>query len=75
MVWIRNDSVDRDKIGGKKLIVGHTPVPLEMIRKSIDSDKIMLDGGCVYYGRFKNLGYLCALELTETILFEQVNFE
>ncbi len=69
MVWERNNVVDTRKTGGRKLIVGHTPIRLKDVKKSIYHDKIMLDGGCVYYYRYPELGYLCALRLDDKELF------
>ena len=63
MVWQRNPYIDLNKTKGKRLIVGHTPVPLEIIKASLDIGKIYLDGGCVYAGRHEGLGWLVALEL------------
>lgn len=63
MVWTRNKYVLNDKIGGRRLIVGHTPVSMKNIRKSLHTSKIMLDAGCVYLNRIPVMGFLCALEL------------
>ncbi len=63
MVWIRNDKIDKSKIDGKKIIVGHTPKPLNYIEQNLEDDKIMLDGGCVYLGRYPGMGYLCAYKI------------
>ncbi|MGE5480127.1 MAG: metallophosphoesterase family protein [Chloroflexota bacterium] len=75
MLWERNDKIDRSKIGGRRLIVGHTPVPLEQMRASLSSDKIMLDGGCVFKGVKRGVGYLAALELPSMELHIQENIE
>jgi len=75
MLWIRNDSVDRTKIKGRKLIVGHTPTTLEDIKKSLNSDRIRLDGGCVYSARRPEYGLLCALRLEGMRLFTQKNID
>ena len=75
MVWERNKELEPGKIGGRKMIVGHTPVPLQDVRSSLDSGKIMLDGGCVYHGRYYGIGYLCALELNSMELLYQENIE
>jgi serine/threonine protein phosphatase 1 len=67
MVWTRNSRVtkkDIEKIGGKRLIVGHTPTPLKNILKSDKKNRILLDGGCVYKGRFPDTGYLVAYDIT-----------
>lgn len=63
MLWIRDERVDISKIENKRIVCGHTPVKLNDIRASLDRDKVLLDGGCVYYDRHNGLGNLCALEL------------
>jgi serine/threonine protein phosphatase 1 len=75
MVWERNKEVEPEKSGGRKLIVGHTPQTLDQVRKSLKTNKIMLDGGCVYYKVHQDMGYLCALELNTMKLFTQVNID
>lgn len=75
MVWQRNEYVDRSKIGGRRLIVGHTPKPVDEVVSSIDKDLIMLDGGCVYKGRYPGHGYLCALVLDKMELLIQENID
>ncbi len=74
MLWDRSLRVDSAKLGGRRLIVGHTPMPLSFIRQSLSQDKVFLDGGCVY-GRASGYGYLCALELSswELIVQEHVD--
>ncbi|MCX7909814.1 MAG: serine/threonine protein phosphatase [Ignavibacteria bacterium] len=75
MVWGRSRKVVPEKIGMRKLIVGHTPTPLDEIMSSINGWKIYLDGGCVYaYNPFKsNLGYLCAFDIDSETLFYVFN--
>lgn len=75
MVWIRDNNVDLKKTGGRRLITGHTPVPLDKIQKSLSKNKILLDGGCVYYNHHALLGYLVALELNSMQLYFQRNIE
>ncbi len=75
MIWERNKSVDLTKIGGRKLIVGHTPKNLDEIRSSINSDIVYLDGGCVYAGRYFGFGYLVALEINSLELIVQKNID
>lgn len=74
MLWDRSFSAVPERIGGRRLIVGHTPLPLAVIRESLQWDKVFLDGGCVY-GRASGYGYLCALELSTWELFAQPNVE
>lgn len=75
MVWIRNEKGNIEEKLGKRIIAGHTPLPLDEIQKSLNAPKIYLDGGCVYYKRYKGLGYLCALELNSMQLYTQINIE
>ncbi len=71
MLWSRDRMVIKERIGGKKLIGGHTPIAREEIRRSLTSNRIMLDNGCVYKGE-PGLGSLCALELnTMSLLFQE----
>jgi len=75
MQTIRNEYCNREKIGNRCIIVGHTPVPLEKIKLSLREDKIMLDGGCVYHRKVQGLGYLAALELNSMELFFLQNID
>ncbi len=74
MLWDRSFSARPERIGGRRLIVGHTPLPLTVIRESLHWNKVFLDGGCVY-GRAPGYGYLCALELSSWELIAQPNVE
>lgn len=62
MLWRRNKIIEKDKIDNKRLIVAHTPVTLNEAENSLRTDKIMIDGGCVYYDKLPFLGYLIAFE-------------
>jgi len=75
MVWIRNDKVDTDKISGRRLIVGHTPTPLKQLLKSNTTDRILVDGGCVYKGMFKGVGYLVAYDIDEDEFYYEKNID
>ncbi|MFP4369097.1 MAG: metallophosphoesterase family protein [Candidatus Kapaibacterium sp.] len=75
MVWKRNTTVEKEKIGGKRIIVGHTPVDKNTVIESLNTDRIMLDAGCVYHGFYRNLGYLAALELNTGELFFKENVD
>lgn len=77
MLWGRRLSFKPEKINFRRLVVGHTPTPLEIIKSSIKESKIFVDGGCVYKGsRLKaNLGYLVALELNSLELYVQLNVD
>jgi len=64
MLWIRGFSYDREKLHGKILIHGHTPVPLSFILSQVNSDVINIDAGCVYNYR-EGFGNLVALDVNE----------
>jgi serine/threonine protein phosphatase 1 len=77
MLWERNElhEIDLKKTNNRPIVVGHTPVNIEKIEKSIHTKKIMLDGGCVYSNNMPELGKLCALELDTKELFYINNCE
>jgi len=71
MIYARNDKVNREKIKGKILIHGHTPINLNEIKYQVSNHskigRINLDNGCVYR-KYKpkegrDWGRLCALDL------------
>jgi len=74
MLWTRSLFVDRLRIGGRRLICGHTPVSRSQLEASLGSDKIMLDNGCVFSGRIET-GNLAALELGGMTLFLHPNMD
>lgn len=74
MLWSRSVEVKPERIGYKKVISGHTPVNREIIKKSISSERILLDNGCVYTDR-PELGTLAALELNTLSLYFQGNID
>lgn len=75
MLWNRDYFVDKNKIGGRRLISGHSPHRLEQIKYYLNHDKIQLDGGCVYLNKFEGTGYLCALDLDKMQLFTVKNID
>jgi len=75
MLWERNATIDKSKIGGKRIIVGHTPVTMEKLKKTLTEDKIMLDSGCVYNDGFKQMGNLTCLHLEKMKIYSQENIE
>lgn len=76
MLWGRYEQVDTERIGGKRIIAGHTPTPLSQIYRSLNEFKIFLDGGCVYKNRAsKEIGYLVALELNTMELHPVFNVD
>ena len=74
MLWTRSPFVDRQRIGGRRLICGHTTVPLPRLQASLSSGKIMLGKGCDECFR-SGLGNLAALELESMTLFLQPNID
>jgi serine/threonine protein phosphatase 1 len=74
MLWTRAPFVDRQRIGGRRLICGHTPVPRSCLEASLDSSKIMLDNGCVFEER-PEMGCLAALELEGMTVQYQENID
>jgi serine/threonine protein phosphatase 1 len=74
MLWTRSPHVDRQRIGGRRLICGHTPVPRSLLEASLASSKILLDNGCVFGGHLE-MGCLAALELGSMALYYQENID
>ena len=64
MMYIRNMSIDNSIIGYKKIVHGHTPIPLSDIRRAVDSgeQELNIDNGCVF-GAVEEYGNLVALNL------------
>jgi serine/threonine protein phosphatase 1 len=63
MLWIRDFEVDKEALGNRRIIHGHTPRALDAIAKAFRepvADVLDIDGGCVFT---KQLGYLIALNL------------
>lgn len=77
MLWSRDHTADMDKLNGKPLVHGHTPVIMEAIEQMVEDrmPEINLDNGCVYSGRIEGLGSLCCLELNSYKLFHQKNID
>ncbi len=65
MLWLKNMTLDKKKLGDRYVIHGHTPESkLEIKRqfhKTPRPQLLNIDGGCVYYKRFG--ARLCALNL------------
>lgn len=74
MLWTRSSYVDRQRIGGRRLICGHTQVSRAMLEDSLKFNKIMLDNGCVF-GGLPESGSLAALELGSMTLYYQENLD
>ncbi len=77
MRWIRDFTVDLKKTGGKKVIHGHVPVPLELVQESVKNPNfsfIDLDNGCVFKSR-SGMGNLIGFELNSKELLIQKNID
>lgn len=74
MIWSRNYDIDITRIANRRLIVGHTPTPINNITNSIKSNVIFLDGGCVYKEKFM-MGNLCGLNIDTLELYHQKNID
>ena len=74
MLWSRNPHVIKGLIGGRKLVGGHTPMSWKEINRSLTTDHIMLDNGCVYKGE-RGMGRLTALELNSMTLHFHKNID
>lgn len=75
MLWTRNQTIDKAKIGNRRLIVGHTPTALIEVKKSLNSDIIKIDSGCVYAGRKSDMGFLSAYDFLNDKLYFTYNRE
>ena len=74
MLWTRSPFVEQRRIGGRRLICGHTPTPRSQLEILLDSSKIMLDNGCVFVGR-PGMGCLAVLELGSMTVQYQENID
>lgn len=80
MLWIRNwyKNLDRNWLGGRVIVHGHTPRPLLEIRDMLNNldqfPVIDIDCGCVFTHR-KGMGYLLALDLDNRELVVQRNID
>jgi len=77
MVWSRDTMYDPIKAGFRRIIHGHTPIPVDEIRASIKDPGcglINIDGGCVYTS-YPGLGNLVAIDLDSKELYVQKNVD
>lgn len=74
MLWQRDCIVDRTRIGGRRIISGHTPVTREKLEATLAGDRIMLDNGGVFHER-PGFGCLAALELNSMVVCYQDNID
>jgi len=75
MLWDRTGLMNIGKLGGRRLVSGHSTRKLEEIRKASRKNHIRLDNGCVYGKRFPGKGNLVALDLNSGELFVQENID
>ncbi|MFT5998922.1 MAG: serine/threonine protein phosphatase 1 [Neolewinella sp.] len=67
MLWIRHwyDEIDRDWLGGRIIVHGHTPEPMTSVKFGIgkmrEEQRVCIDSGCAH--SYKGMGYLTALNL------------
>lgn len=79
LIWIRNwyDSINRNWLGNRIVIHGHTPANEYVIRKQVEHlgrmPVVNIDNGCVFAPLIQvqpgGMGQLCALEMKEQQLF------
>jgi serine/threonine protein phosphatase 1 len=62
MTWGETRGIDAARLGGRRLVTGHHPVPLPLIRMSLQSSHIYLDNGA-FTGMQPEYGHLVALNL------------
>jgi serine/threonine protein phosphatase 1 len=62
MTWGETRGIDAARLGGRRLVTGHHPVPLPLIRMSLQSSHIYLDNGA-FTGMQPEYGNLVALNL------------
>ena len=74
MMWIRGFRVDENKLAGRIIVHGHTPIPWEVIRKQAGQNVIDIDGGCVY-PQLTGMGHLVALNLSSGEFIAEKNCE
>lgn len=77
MMWIREFDVDLSKTKGRRVVHGHVPVSLDLVKQTLEQPNfgfIDLDNGCFYRDR-PGMGNLVALDLNEGTLIVQPNIE
>jgi serine/threonine protein phosphatase 1 len=86
MAWIRGwyDAINRDWLGDRYIVHGHTPVDELVIRRQLedfDRDRVLdIDNGCVFAPAIRESapggkGQLCAFDLTNRRLYFEANRE
>ncbi|MEL6191798.1 MAG: metallophosphoesterase family protein [Bacteroidota bacterium] len=80
LFWLRNwhDNIDRDWLGSRVIIHGHTPISSYDIQKmnhNLEELPVLdIDNGC--FAKFQaGMGHLCAYDMTNRKLYFQQNIE
>lgn len=75
MLWTRKKSYNSRFFANKKIVHGHTPVPLDVLKNTNfqSSQTIGIDTGCVYADRAGDYGYLSALDIANLKLYSAGN--
>lgn len=74
MLWVREFPIDKQKLGNRIIVHGHTPKSLDFILKQQGKNAINIDGGCVYKHK-EEFGNLIALNITEGKLIAARNID
>ncbi len=76
MMWLRDFKVDKNKIGGKRVIHGHIPVEISLIDlfKNNNYDFLPLDNG-IYYRNKEGFGNLLAYNMDTDEIVIQPNMD
>lgn len=70
LLWHESGIPDRNRLGGRIAVTGHTFRPLHQIEASLRTERIFLDNGA-YTGQVPNLGNLVSLDLERKKLIVQ----
>ncbi len=79
LIWIRDwyGQIDREWLGDKSIVHGHTPKPRPLIEKQLKKMEKLpvldIDAGCVFNSLY--FKHLCAFDLTNRELFFQKNID
>ena len=74
MLWDRNGVFDIGKLGGRKVVSGHTTRKLKDIKRSLKKNHLRIDNG-VYLAGFPDKGNLVCVELGTMELFVRPNID
>ena len=77
MLWTREEIYIPEKIKGKKIIHGHTPISLKRLSENLENKNLNIidvDTGCVY-NQYPGYGYLSAFNLDKFELIYTKNVD